>query len=156
MIELAKAWLFWFGVLAIVGVIIFGIEQARAFDHGFNHNDELVQWFASLHRKDLFPCCGLGDAYAVTIEEEPTPGGIDDDGVAIVTDNGAKKFPDGSERVAIPYGTVIHFSDAKVTAEKYGNPTSTAWAFLQVYRRDGAGIGTVDGVYCVVPLPAGF
>ena len=104
-----------------------------ALDHGFDHNSELVKWFEGLHRKsDRFPCCGMGDAYPIVIDQEASLGGSEVDGIAHVTDGSARKYPNGDTRQPIPNGTVIHFSGRQVTREIDGNPTSTAWAFIAV------------------------
>lgn len=150
MLEVLRAWLFWLPL--ILAAAFPCIRPVHAFDHGFDHADQTVQWFDQLQRPDdsdpLHKCCGVGDAYPVRIIEE---GGNDPevaDWTAEVTDGSAIAFPDGTQRAEIPNGTIIHFPGTRVTKPQQGNPTKTAWAFLSVNMMHG-----VSFVWCVVPLP---
>jgi len=123
----------------------------RAFDHGFDHSDPVVQWFDHLRRPDVdesylgvVSCCGLGEAYPA---ELITDGGRHGEWVARITDGSEIEFPDGTWRPRLPDGTVVHFPGTKVTRPDQGNPTKHAWLFLSVWG------GEVHEIWCFVPLP---
>jgi hypothetical protein len=127
----------------------------------YRPDKDTAEWFESLERPDYDSmmmssksCCSSGDAYPIKILEEATIGGKQPDGRAVITD-GSKRMivlPNGSRkyRPAITGSLDLRFAGERVTREKNGNPTPTAWVFLRVMD------GKVDYVYCVVPLPPGF
>ncbi len=135
---------------------------------------DLADWFETLKRPDVAggqphngdmatveSCCSAGDAYPIEIIEEATPphGGTIENGVARIIDPSKRQIivptrnPDGSVfpytkyREEITGPLTFHFSSDRVTREKDGNPTKTAWVFVRVLG------GRIDYVYCVVPLP---
>ena len=119
----------------------------------------LSEWFESLHRDvDNMSCCGHGDAYKVFILQEADPSRPDEDtGTAEIIDGSAKDIETDHgpiHRNALPNGTrfMFHYNNK---AEKGGNPTAFAWAFLSVYSQDGGPSSEIHNVYCVVPLPPG-
>ena len=123
----------------------------------YHPSADLAQWFESLKRPDFDPskesvssCCDAGDAYPINILQEASIGGGIEDGIAEVTDTSARVVvrPDGSRKYRFkwPGPTQFKFAGKKITREKDGNPTPTAWVFYSVFR---------NYVYCVVPLPPG-
>jgi hypothetical protein len=127
------------------------VVSSRAFDHGFDHSDSVVQWFDQLMRPDVdegfqgvVSCCGLGDAYPAELIVDGGPYG---EWIARITDGGAIEFPDGKWRSPLPDGTVVHFPATKVIRPDQGNPTKHAWLFLSVWG------GEVHEIWCFVPLP---
>lgn len=138
---------------------------------------EMSDWMESLNRPsydpDLMPngvqsCCSLGDAYPIEIKEEAIPGYAKTEGYACVTDTRAIqiKLPNGSYkyRRRLDGNPCFHYTGVKLTREKDGNPTKTAWAFLKVgdpgenpyaspdsVKSDGP--TAIQYIYCVVPLP---
>lgn len=161
--EALRAWGGWalLGVLAAALLFfflsLFPLRPAHAFDHGFDHNDPLVRWFDDLTRDaplGVVKCCGRGDAYAIAIDIDGTDRSAyqaiappcPEDWVAHITDGRAIEWPDGTKREPIPDGTFFRFSGDRLTRERSGNPTKTAWAFLNVMG------GGITGVWCVVRL----
>lgn len=150
-------------------------SQARAAppaaeidEHGFpvyRPSLELDKWFESLEipnpeENDIGPygvksCCAAGDAYPIKILEDAVPMSKADTGRAVITDPSRKKIitPDGRTlyRYEINHDSLeFRFPGIKVTKERDGNPTPTAWAFLRIQD------GRIDKIYCVVPLPPAF
>ncbi len=151
-----RAWAVWLPLIVIVDLVCL-LPPAHAFDHGFDPDSPLTQFFDQLQRPicpsglDKCFCCGKADAYAIVIDQEATIDGDELDGIAHVTDGSALKFPDETTRTAIADGTVFRFRGKDVTKLKQGNPTNTAWAFL------GTTLGgAITNVWCVVPLPPSF
>ena len=149
----------------IAWVVVFAshtayVGQAHAEDmsffkphRGLDPNDPVVQWFEKLERPWCPPqvdhclCCGQFDAYPVVIDQEATPDGEEDDGIAHVTDPSAKEFPSGPPRDELVGDLTFHFKGKDVVKTQAGNPTGTAWAFLGNYK------GHITLVWCVVYLP---
>lgn len=138
---------------------------------------DMGEWFASLKRTDIVDaksqglvveaaaesCCDAGDGYPIRILQEPWPPhiGTEYNGVAEVTDRSAKtlviKNHDGTYRKKYrPEWTgdpVFKFPGNKLTRELEGNPTKTAWVFAGLGATDGSNQGTLQTIYCIVPLP---
>jgi hypothetical protein len=128
---------------------------------------ELADWFEKLKRPDVeqdmrdtgsahgqvISCCDAGDAYPIEILEEAYPPhtGTEENGLARVKDGSQRqvKKPNGEYkyRMEITGSLSFHFSGNKLTREKEGNPTNTAWAFLSILG------GEIHRTYCIVPLP---
>ncbi len=148
--------------------------QTKLYGPVYEPPKELAEWFDNLKRPDIASghphdndmqsaesCCSAGDAYPIEILEDATPphGGTVENGVARVTDPSKRQIiiptrnPDGSYfryakyRDEITGPLTFHFSSDRVTREKDGNPTKTAWVFVRVIG------GKINYVYCVVPLP---
>ena len=142
--------------------------------------EEKSKWFESLKRSEfrdriveVDSCCGVGDAYPIKILEDAYPPhvGIKENGLAVVTDPSAKtlQIPNGKDelgrmtymqkyRPPITGKLEFAFSGNKLTREIEGNPTRSAWAFLRVVTtgESTTRAGTIDYVWCVVPLPPGY
>jgi hypothetical protein len=154
-------------------------EMAERYGQVFEPKEDLSDWFESLKRPDIaagkphlgnadnmtaVSCCSAGDAYPCEILEEASPphGGTVENGRLRIIDRTKRqirvmtKNDNGSRYGRMLYRGELNddqefqkYSSDKVTREKDGNPTSTAWVFL---RNDQ---GTVAYIYCVVPLPPG-
>ena len=132
---------------ALIALCLAATLAIPAIAHDWTGMDDpvLAGWFMSLRRKlDNMSCCGLGDAYMVVITKMPDPYQAES-GEFEITDGRALEV-EGVKRPAIPEGTVFRFSHLHFTNEKSGNPTPSAWAFI-----NSNGV-----VYCVVPLPPSF
>jgi hypothetical protein len=125
---------------------------------------DVAKWFEDLKRPDIDPgagvtsCCDFGDAYPCEILEEAEPHTLEW-GRLRITDTTPRTL-----RIPTPTGAVrekfrsritddppiYRYQGMKVTRERDGNPTSTAWVFA--YVNDGK----LDTIYCVVPLPPGI
>lgn len=152
-------------------------ELAKRYGPKFTPSSDLAEWFENLKRPDIasghphsqdlisaISCCSAGDAYPIDILEDASPphGGTVENGTARVTDPTARQIlvpmhnPSGSTynqlkfRDQITGPLTFHFSSDRVTREKDGNPTKTAWVFCRVLNHQ------IDYVYCVVPLPPSF
>ena len=150
-------------------------DAVRRYGEMFVPSQDLSDWMETLKRPDIVAgkphhgdlsisavsCCSAGDAYPIDIIEEASPphGGEEENGVARVTDphhrqillsrrnaNGSV-YKETKYRQEITGPLTFHFSSDKVTREKDGNPTKTAWVFCRVVD------GNIDLIYCVVPLP---
>lgn len=149
-------------------------------------SEEIANWHESLKRPDIeaarahgedvaaeiSSCCGVGDAYNINILEEAWPPhtGTEENGLAVVTDPGAKNIliPDGRDALGriqyrskyrypiAPGQERFKFSGNKLTRELEGNPLKTAIAFLRVQSSGEANPGSITMVWCVVPLPPSF
>lgn len=139
---------------------IFATGPARALPHGWDEKSPFGRWVAGVKRPDTNPpssCCGKGDLYSIVIEEDA----IGDDlskgewGTAHILDGSAREFPDGSQRIPIPDGTVFKFPKKLVNPPKDGNPGPSAWGFLTVYDSEDmqSAHNVISGVFCVIPLP---
>src|SRR5271165_3694619 len=142
---------------AILGALCAAVSSpAWAHDWTGSDNKALAEWFSSLHRIDDFSCCGLGDAYPcqILIEADPSKP-FEDTGLVRITDGRELHLMNNTvERKYLPRGLEIKYAYHKITDEKSGNPTDTAWIFLSVYGEEGK--SEVGKVYCVVPLPPSY
>lgn len=133
---------------------------------------DIAEWFESQLRDDTpsdaaygrASCCGWGDVYPIEILEDAYPPhtGTEDNGTAKVTDASARQIvippskdwphKQVKQRKKINDDELVfHFSGNKYAKEWNGNPTKTAWAYLNVSED-----GHLKFVYCIVPLPPGF
>ena len=133
---------------------------AAAHDWTGGGDPALAEWFMSLRREDNMSCCGLGDAYPCQILREADPDKpYEDTGLVQITDGRELNVLNNTvHRPALRRGLQIAFPFFKMTKEKNGNPTDTAWIFLSVYEANPPSAETngVGQVYCVVPLPVGY
>ena len=137
-------------------------------------DQDRAEWFSQLRRTDVVidkanglivgetpdSCCDAGDGYPIIVDEDAYPPhiGTEANGTAHVTDPSAKMIilPDGTKkyRPAITGNLTFHFAGNKITREREGNPTKTAWAFLHVgYPSEGMDAGQIKTIFCVVPIP---
>lgn len=128
------------------------VTPALAHDWTGLHDPQIAAFFQNLHRKaDNFPCCGPADAYPIRILREADPSHPDDEtGEAEIADGSEVEIDDAhNKRTSILDGTRFKFAFNRLTKESDGNPTRTAWAFLNVDEKTHR----LQGVWCVVPLP---
>ena len=110
-------------------------------------DQDRAEWFSQLRRTDVVidkanglivgetpdSCCDAGDGYPIIVDEDAYPPhiGTEANGTAHVTDPSAKMIilPDGTKkyRPAITGNLTFHFAGNKITREREGNPTKTAW-----------------------------
>lgn len=134
------------------------ITPAIAFDHGFDHSTDRSKFFESLKRPDYYPhpCCGESDAYEADIYQRNSDGSYD---VTITNGEDENPWPDGTSRIPLKNGTVVHVPSSQINPpeEAKNNPTGHAWLFVSIRRSyEGADNEARPGVtYCFVPLPEG-
>lgn len=142
------------------------VQDEKDYGKAERINKETADWFSHLTRpynddgaeKGVASCCDAGDGYPIQIDEEAYPPvvGKEKNGVAHITDWSAKQIvlPNGNVKyrpeITDPASRIIHFSGEMVSPLKDGNPTKTAWAFVQILD------GKWNHTYCIVPLPPAF
>lgn len=140
-------------VVGIIGLLLFAwAKSAHAFDHHWNPNSPVAEWYRNLKVPNQNPrtssCCDKGDAYRIEILQEP----LDDtnrQGEAVVTDGEEIHFDDGTIRARIDVGTHFKFPKSLMNPPSDGNPTTSAVLFATAYE------GKITNIYCVVPLLPG-
>jgi hypothetical protein len=162
-------------LLLVTALVVGAFSRAHAqayggwgtggFQHEAGHPDTspkaMQQWLASLTNNQGGSCCGEADGYHAIIDHEASPG-VPGRGHVIDADQPREIWTGGYRIKVIPPlkgDPNFRFDYNHVVKEKYGNPATHAWVFLNI-KADGSidreNTNYTDGVYCVVPLPPAF